>query len=313
MMAGSDKRPRRLLSLAPNVSMILFALGADEAVVGRTNHCVTSIRDYVDTWELSGEETIARRLAYWEALPDVGAWPRADHERAASLRPDMVLTSASGPFDTHQARMFGLEPEALINFDTRTLADLDRQILAIGRIVGRMEAAQELLSQLAERRDAVLAQWRKPARAPAILFEYCICIKYHPDPARRRANPGRFVMVGGYLAPELDRLCGGEPLLAKTGDAVAWVDFESVRTAGPDMILAFDCRDCANAMSYPVATRPGWTELEAVSSDAVYRPRRNIANPNLCYPSALAELAELVAAWDDAREESLINPINGSI
>ena len=37
MTVGSDDRkPRRLLSLAPNVSMILFALGADEAVVGRT-------------------------------------------------------------------------------------------------------------------------------------------------------------------------------------------------------------------------------------------------------------------------------------
>jgi ABC-type Fe3+-hydroxamate transport system substrate-binding protein len=303
---------QRLLSLAPNVSMILFALSADEAVVGRTQHCVDSIRDYVDTWGLSGAETMAR-LAFWEALPDVGAWPQADHERAASLRPDLVLTSASGPFDTHQAPMFGLKPEALINFDTRTLADLDRQILTIGVIVGRTEAARHLVAQLAKRRAAALALWRRPARAPTILFEYCICIKYHPDPARRRANPGRFIMAGGYLAPELIRICGGEPVLAQRGDTVAWVDFESVRASEPDMILAFDCRDCPNALSHPVAQRPGWPELRAVCGDAVFRPRRNIANPNLCYPSALAELVELVAEWDGARAECLINPINGSI
>lgn len=312
MTADSDARPRRLLSLAPNVSMILFALGADEAVVGRTQHCVTSIRDYVDTSGLSGAETMAR-LALWEALPDVGAWPQADHERAASLRPDLVLTSGSGPFDTHQATMFGLEPQALINFDIRTLADLDRQILAIGGIIGRTEAARQLVAQVAERRDAVLARWRKPALSPKVLFEYCICIKYHPDPARRRANPGRFIMVGGYLAPELIRLCGGEPVLSERGNAVAWVDFESVRATEPDIILAFDCQDCPNALSHPVAQRPGWPELRAVSGDAVFRPRRNIANPNLCYPSALAELADLVAAWHGARVECLINPINGSI
>lgn len=312
MTAGNSKSPQRLLSLAPNVSMILFALGADRAVVGRTQYCVASIRDYLDTWDFSGEDTIAR-LAYWEALPDVGAWPRADHERAASLRPDMVLTSGSGPLDMHEAGMFGLQPEALINFDTRTLADLDRQILTIGEIAGRLEAARELVAQLAERRDRVLAQWRMPARSPAILFEYCICIKYHPDPARRRANPGRFIMVGGYLAPELIRLCGGEPLLAQPGDAVAWIEFSSIRDATPDMILAFDCKDCANAMSHPVARRPGWPELKAVSGHAVYRPQRNIANPNLCYPSALAELAQLVTIWDDARREDLIKPINGSI
>ncbi|WP_119269975.1 ABC transporter substrate-binding protein [Taklimakanibacter deserti] len=312
MTAGSSNRPRRLVSLAPNVSMILFALGADHVVVGRTQYCVASIRDYLDTWGVSGEETIAR-LAHWEALPDMGAWPRADHERAASLRPDMVLASGSGPFDTHEASMFGLRPEALINFDTRTLADLDRQILTIGEIVCRPEAARELVSQLAARRDGVLAQRRMPAGSPAILFEYCICIKYHPDPARRRANPGRFIMVGGYLAAELIRLCGGKPLLAQRGDAVAWVDFNSVRDARPDMILAFDCQDCPNAMSHPVARRPGWPELKAVSGHAVYRPRRNIANPNLCYPSALAELMELVTIWDDAQPKNLINPINGSI
>jgi hypothetical protein len=61
-----------------------------------------------------------------------------------------------------------------------------------------------------------------------------------------------------------------------------------------------------------VAQRPGWPALRAVSDDAVFRPRRNIANPNLCYPSALAELAELVTLWNDARQKSLINPINGS-
>lgn len=297
MTAG---RPRRLLSLAPNVSMILFALGADEAVVGRTQHCTSSVRDYVDTWRLLGAETTAR-LAFWEALPDVGAWPQADHERAASLRPDLVLTSASGPFDTQKASMFGLKPEALINFDIRTLADLDRQILAIGEITGRTEAALKLVAQLTERRDTILAQWRKPARTPTVLFEYCVCIKYHPDPARRRANPGRFIMVGGYLAPELIRLCGGEPILAERGDTVAWVDFKSVRSSQPDMILAFDCRDCPNALLHPVAQRPGWAELEAVSGNTVYRPLRNIANPNLCYPSALAELAELMAAWNDVR------------
>ena len=311
MTAGNSKSPRRLLSLAPNVSMILFALGADQAVVGRTQYCVASIRDYLDTWQLSGEEAMAR-LAHWEALPDAGAWPRADHERAASLRPDMVLTSVSGPFDTHEAGMFGLQPEALINFDTRTLADLDRQILTLGEIVGRPDAARDLVSQLAERRDRVLAHLRMPAGSPAILFEYCICIKYHPDPARRRANPGRFIMVGGYLAPELIRLCGGRPLLTRPGDAAAWVDFNSIRNAGPDVILAFDCRDCPNAMSHPVDKRPGWPEMKAVSGHAVYRPRRNIANPNLCYPSALAELAELVTLWDGARRENLINPINGS-
>jgi hypothetical protein len=56
-------------------------------------------------------------------------------------------------------------------------------------------------------------------------------------------------------------------------------------------------------MTHPVATRRGWSGLKAVSDNAVYRPKRNIANPNLCYPDALAELVELVAVWTAAQQQ----------
>ena len=54
-------------------------------------------------------------------------------------------------------------------------------------------------------------------------------------------------------------------------------------------------------MTHPVATRRGWSDSKAVSDHTVYRPRRNIANPNLCYPDALGELVELVAIWAESR------------
>lgn len=293
-------QPRRLLSLAPNVSMILFALGADDAVVGRTQHCPSSIRNYLDVWELSGPE-VASRLRRWEALPEIGAWPQADRERAVALEPDMIFASVSGTLNAYEAGMFDLSPDAFINFDTRTLADLDRQIVTIGEIVGKREAAREIVTKLAARREAILARHVVPARRPTVLFEYCVCIKYDPDPARRFANPGRFVMAGGHLAPDLIRLSGGEPLFSGPGDAVAWTDFKIIREAQPDIVLAFDCNGCPNAMTHPIAARPGWSDLRAVSDHAVYRPSKNIANPNLCYPEALAELIDMVAAWDRAQ------------
>jgi iron complex transport system substrate-binding protein len=293
-------RSQRLLSLAPNISMILFALGADDRVVGRTQYCLASIRNYLGVWGVS-QKAVASRLRHWEALPDLGAWPLADRERARALRPDMVLTSGTGTLDAYEAGMFDLEPEALRNFDVRTLTDLDRQVIAIGEIVGKPEAAGDVVAQLAARREAILAERTTPARRPTVLFEYCVCIKYDPDPAHRFANPGRFVMAGGHLAPELIRLSGGEPLFAQAGDGVAWTEFKAIREAQPDLILAFDCNGCPNAMRHPIEARPGWPDLTAVSGGAVYRPTRNIANPNLCYPDALAELVGLVAAWDRAR------------
>ena len=118
--------------------------------------------------------------------------------------------------------------DALVNFDTRTLRDLDQQIITIGGIVGKLGAAQDIVAQLAARREAILAQRSTPARRPTVLFEYCVCIKYDPYPVRRFANPGRFVMTGGYLAPDLIWLSGGEPLFTKPGDAVTWIEFEAI-------------------------------------------------------------------------------------
>jgi len=296
------KGPQRLLSLAPNISMILFALGADHLVAGRTQACVSSIQNYLSVWRISGDEAAAR-LRHWEALPDVGAWPRVDLERARALRPDMIFTSGIGALSTREAAMFNLSADALVNFDTRTLSDLDRQIVTIGEIVGKREMARDIVVQLAARREAILARRSTIVRRPTVLFEYCVCIKYDPDPVRRFANPGRFVMAGGYLAPDLIRLSGGEPLFNKPGDAVAWIDFKDIRDAQPDMVLAFDCDGCPNAMTHPIATRRGWSDLKAVSGHAVYRPRKNIANPNLCYPDALAELVELVTIWSEAQRQ----------
>jgi len=292
------KRPKRVLSLAPNISMILFALGVDHLVVGRTQICVASIQNYLSAWKISGDD-VASRLRHWERLPEVGAWPSVNLERAIALRPDRIFTSGIGALSASDAGMFNLNSDALVNFDTRTLHDLDQQIATIGEIVGRREAAQDIVAQLAARRAAILAQRTIAARRPTVLFEYCVRIKYDPDPACRFANPGRFVMAGGYLAPDLIWLSGGEPLFNKPGDAVAWIDFKDILGAQPDIVLAFDCDGCPNAMTHPVATRQGWSGLKAILDNAVYRPRKNIANPNLCYPDALAELVELVANWSE--------------
>ena len=76
--------PRRMVSLSPNVSMMLFALDADAAVVGRTQECLPAIQQYLTVWRIP-EHAVAQRLQHWQALPVVGAWPLADRESIKAL------------------------------------------------------------------------------------------------------------------------------------------------------------------------------------------------------------------------------------
>jgi iron complex transport system substrate-binding protein len=285
--------PRRVVSLSPNVSMILFALGADEVVVGRTQDCLAAIQQYLTVWRIP-EHSVKSRLQHWQALPVVGAWPLADREAIQALQPQGILTSGSGPFGVHEAQTFGVEAEALRHFDTRTFADLDEQIQQIGVLLGKTAEAARLTAQLARQRAAAQAKQHHHSVPPTVVLEYCICLHYDADPERRVANPAQSILVGGHLAPELIQLSGGVPLFTQPGDTAKWVAFDDIRAAQPDVILQYDCHGCPTARKQPMTARPGWSELAAVCRQAVYPLSQNISDPNLCFPAPLAQLVDVL-------------------
>ena len=288
--------PRGVVSLSPNVSMLLFALGADEVVVGRTQGCIAAIQQYLTAWRIP-EHTVTPRLQHWQALPVVGAWPLADHAAIQALQPEAILTSGSGPFGVHEAQTLGVDAEAVHHFDTRTLHDLEQHIQQLGVLLGKTASAARLTAQLARRRDEAQARQRTRGVPPTVLFEYCVCIQYDANPERRVANPAQTILVGGHLAPELIQLSGGVPLFMQPGDSARWVAFEEIRATPPDVVLQYDCHGCPAAGKQPIHTRPGWSELAAVRRAAVYPLSENISNPNLCFPKALEELVEVLQQW----------------
>jgi len=287
------RTPRRVVSLSPNISMILFALGADEVVVGRTQDCLAAIQQYLTVWHIP-EHTVAHRVRHWHAVPVVGTWPLADREAIRALQPESILTAGSGSFGLHDAQTLGVDANAVCHFDTRTLADLEQHIQQIGVLLSKTTEAARLTAQLAHRRHEATARQRARSVPPTVLFEYCVCTQYDADPDRRVAEPARVILVGGHLAPELIQLSGGIPLFAQPGDTARWVAFDDIRAAQPDVILQFDCHGCPTAQKHPLAARRGWAELAAVSRNAVSTLSANISDPNLCFPVALEELVDVL-------------------
>src|SRR3990170_776332 len=68
--------PKRIVSLAPNITEILFSLGLDEEVVGVSIHC-------------NYPEKAKGRVR-------VGSYISIDFERVISLRPDLVIATGAG-------------------------------------------------------------------------------------------------------------------------------------------------------------------------------------------------------------------------
>jgi ABC-type Fe3+-hydroxamate transport system substrate-binding protein len=196
----------------------------------------------------------------------------------------------------HEAEKFGTAPVTLWHGDTRTFADMAQHIEQLGALLGYEAAATALSAQIAQQCQAPSATSSQQHVAPTVLFEYCVCTQYDPDPERRVSHAAQTVLVGGHLAPELIQLSGGQPLLVQPGDAARWVTLAEIQAAQPEMILQYDCHGCPTALRQPISTRSGWATLPAVARQAVYPLSANISDPNLGFPVALKELRDIFRA-----------------
>src|SRR3990167_3771317 len=126
--------PARIVSLVPSVTEILFALGAEDRLVGVTDFC-----DYPPA---------ARRK------PRVGGMLTPSLEVIAALRPDLVVATTEGNREETfaQLRRLGV-PVYLVA--AHHLADVWDAIARLGALTGREAAAGPLLAGLRARARAV--------------------------------------------------------------------------------------------------------------------------------------------------------------
>ena len=122
--------PQRVVSLSPAVTEIMFALGADGLLVGRTDFCTYP--------------------AEVEAVPSIGGISNLNIERILSLSPDLVVSgSMVGKKATDQMDQMGVPMVCVIEkprFDA-----LYDNITAIGRLVGKEHEADSLNALMRER------------------------------------------------------------------------------------------------------------------------------------------------------------------
>ena len=123
-------QPQRVVSLSPAVTEILFALGAGDLLVGRTDFC-----------------TYPPEAAN---IPSVGGISNLNIEKTLSLNPDLVISgSMVGKKITDQMDAMGTPMVCVI--EKPKFEALYDNILAIGRLVGKEHEADSLNTLLRDR------------------------------------------------------------------------------------------------------------------------------------------------------------------
>jgi iron complex transport system substrate-binding protein len=196
-----DAPPRRIVSLVPSVTEILFAIGAEDLLVGVTDFC-----DYPPA---------ARRK------PRVGGMLAPSLETLVALKPDLVVATTAGNREETFTQLAELRIPVYVVNPTRVRDVLDL-IARLGALTGRESAAARLQASLAARIDTVSARVKSLPR-PRVLYVLW------PDPL---IVPGR-----GGLVSELLSLAGGDSVTADAGEPYPRVSLEAVLARSPQVII----------------------------------------------------------------------------
>jgi len=145
MARGLGATPQRIISLAPSVTEILFAIGLGDKVVGVTRYC-----DYPPE---------ALRL------PKVGGYYDPSYEAVMALKPDLVIVLKGNEGHREKFESLGFAAMEIDNESVETILD---SILAIGRAGGAEAAAKKLADDL-KRRMKKIGDMTKGRKRPRVL------------------------------------------------------------------------------------------------------------------------------------------------
>ena len=127
-------RVTRVISLAPNLTEIVFAVGAGDRLVGRTTYC-----DYPPEAK---------------AVAEVGDTLHPSLERIIALKPQVVLVSTASQLEVFTQQLQNQNIAVFVT-DPHDLEGVFRSIQQIGEILGQKDHAQSLVQKLRERTNAV--------------------------------------------------------------------------------------------------------------------------------------------------------------
>ena len=193
--------PVRIVSLVPSVTEIIFALGGEARLVGRTDFC-----DYPDA---------AR------GKTSVGGMVNPNLETIATLRPDLVIATSSGnTVETfRQLTRLGI-PVYQVAADR--IAEMKEVVRRLGALTEREDAVAPLLEHL-DRRITAVREAVKPFPRPRVLYVLW------PDPL--------IVPGGKSLVTELIGIAGGSSITADNADDYPRYSLEAAVAKSPEVIV----------------------------------------------------------------------------
>lgn len=199
---ATDPNELRVVTLAPNLAELMFAVDAGDQLVG--------VSAYTDFPPAAAD------------LPIIGDAFAIDQEQLLILKPDMLLAWDEGT-PRHlldQLRDAGYRVEVI---RTNGLDDVAAALEKIGHLTGSPQPAKQAAQQYRQR---VAALRERYADTEPVRVFYQI------------SSRPLFTVNGTHYISELLALCGGQNIFSDLGELAPMVDVEAVLSRDPEAMLA---------------------------------------------------------------------------
>lgn len=197
-----NRSARRIISLAPNITELVFAAGAGDKLVG-----VSSFSDYPDAAKL---------------IPNIGDASSLDLERIVALNPDLVIAWGEG---NKAADIDKLERLGLTVFVTKAdrLEDISRLLRKTGKLAGTLEIA-EISANAYDVELYKIKQSYKNRKQVGVLY----LIWHQP-----------FMTVSGnHIISDIISICGGINVFSAAPSLTLVVSEENILKVDPQVIIS---------------------------------------------------------------------------
>lgn len=261
--AAIDNPTTRLVSLVPSLTESLFAMGAQDQLVGVSNYCVYPPEA--------------------QSRPQVGGLINPALEPILRLRPTDVLLYRSQADTAGKLEELGVRAH-LFNVDR--LQDVYASWQRLGEITGETSGAARLTQETRTALDAMRE------RAAGRQIPVLVLVSREPSDLRNLYQAGRENFLG-----ELAELAGGK--IAIEGGAP--VTREAIIRANPAVIIDLSGGGSAGNAEGEAAARKVWSQLptvDAVKHGKVFNlgdGHALVPGPNL--PQTVRKFEELLGTW----------------
>lgn len=260
---------RRIVSLLPSATEMVFALGLGDQLVGVTHECdyppdaldlpvlVKAVLPVASMSQTEIDEAVTQRLRDGLSLYEI------DESLLRALAPNLILTQnlcqVCAPSGNELSRaLTQLEDKPDILWMTpHTLAEVLGNIRELGNATGREPAAEMIAADWVMRIRAVADQAAISSRRPRVF-----CMEWM-DP----------IYCSGHWVPEMVHLAGGCDELGRPGADSVRISWEAVVEWAPEILILMPCGfglDKAIAQARLLANYPGFYDLPAIKAGRAY-------------------------------------------